>query len=64
MSSRFEVALLRVRDLYTYGHFDGPEFAQLVGENPSSEKYDKVIESSQRTDATVNQECGVTNPNG
>lgn len=53
-----EVALLRIRDLFTYGHFDGPEFEQLVNDK-SNLAYKKVIDSSQRSHTQVDQACNL-----
>jgi len=57
MPSTMEVDWLRVRDVFHYGHFDGPEFSQLVGQHPDESAYRQVIISATKTDAQVNQVC-------
>jgi len=57
MPSEFEVSVLRLRDLLSYGHFDGPEFLQLVGAHPVESDYWHVIASAIKTDMQVNQFC-------
>ena len=57
MSSTLQVALLRIRDFYTYGHFDGPKFSQLVGDQPTNSDYEQVIVSASITDPDVNTQC-------
>ncbi|WP_375745938.1 hypothetical protein NR800_15100 [Corallococcus interemptor] len=54
----FESALLKARDFFKYGRLDGPSFDQLVGEAKKSglseaQAYDKIINSSQRTNQAV-----------
>ncbi|NRB41079.1 MAG: hypothetical protein HRU20_21845 [Pseudomonadales bacterium] len=57
-----EVALLRLRDLFTYGQFDGPVFKQLTGDKPvSDKKYQKIIASSQRSNDIVDAQCQLEN---
>jgi len=57
MPSTIEVDWLRVRDVFHYGHFDGPEFSQLVGKNPDESAYRRVIASATKTDVQVNEVC-------
>lgn len=54
----FESAMLKARDFFKYGRLDGPSFDQLVGEAKKSglseaQAYDKIINSSQRTNQAV-----------
>ncbi|RKG88824.1 hypothetical protein D7W82_09010 [Corallococcus sp. CA049B] len=54
----FESALLKARDFFKYGRLDGPSFEQLVGEAKKgglseAQAYDKIINSSQRTNQAV-----------
>ena len=57
MPSAIEVDLLRVRDVFHYGHFDGPEFTQLAGKNPDEAAYQQVMMSAAKTDEQVNEVC-------
>jgi len=57
MPSGFEVSVLRVRDFFSYGHFDGPAFSQLAGAQPSEVSYHHIITSASKTDVQVNQVC-------
>ncbi len=64
MENEAEVALLRARDQEKYGNPDGPTFAYLVEKNRAGGAegdavYTAIIESSQRTDEKVNEECGI-----
>ncbi len=59
MPSQFDVALLRLRDFYTYGDFDGPDFSELVDEKSDSATYKAIIASAQRTNKAVNEQCGI-----
>lgn len=64
MEDAAEVQLLRERDQQKYGNPDGPTFEQLVeksraGNLEGDAVYTSIIESSQRTDEKVNEECGI-----
>ncbi|NMO23637.1 hypothetical protein HPC49_54255 [Pyxidicoccus fallax] len=60
MSSPLEVAMLRARDFFKYGSIHGPNFDQLVKQAKGKglegdDIYKSLIDSSNRTNQTVNQ---------
>ncbi len=64
MESAAEVEALRARDQEKYGNPDGPTFEQLVKKNrdkglEGDAVFEAIIASSQRTDESVNEECGI-----
>lgn len=57
MSSDVEVSVLRVRDWLAYGHFDGPEFDQLLGDKVGTASYERIIRSAQASNERVDNYC-------
>ncbi|MCY1034441.1 hypothetical protein OV207_23520 [Corallococcus sp. BB11-1] len=59
MSNPLEVMMLKARDFFTYGRLDGPSFDQLVKGAKAKgltgdDVYQSLIDSSKRTNQTVN----------
>ena len=64
MANEVEVNLLRARDQKKYGNPDGPTFEMLVEAKRAKglegeDVYTAIVAGSQRTDAQVNQACGI-----
>ena len=57
MPSPMAMTLLRLRDLLTYGHPDGPSLASLLDEERSAEAYRRVIETAGATNERVDRSC-------
>ena len=57
MPSHLALTLLRLRDLVTYGHPDGPSFESLLDPADLDGAYRRLIETAASTNARVDQSC-------